>query len=1161
MIAAGAASSTTTTSWPSLTNVKLLLLGVNQSAFSSSQISDMRTMLSGGGTIVVVGEHATYNSGHHANLNSVLASLGANSRLNNATSYDAGCTQTATTVTSNTWTTGTSSMNYAYSSNISVGSGASVLYRGRSGQALAVSEGSVNVLVWSDSNAFGGCSYSSDTQRAWRNLYTGGCTATTWYRDADGDSWGGSTSTSACVAPSGYVARTGDCNDSSASIFPGATEVVADGIDQSCDGREVCYFDTDNDGWRLTTTFSSADADCSDSGEALASEPTLDCNDSVATIYPGATETVGDGVDQSCDGTEVCFVDVDNDGWRLTTTVASSDVDCSDSGEALASEPTLDCNDAVASINPGATEVVGDEVDQTCDGQEVCFNDVDDDGWRLTSTRTSSDADCVDAGEARASEPTLDCDDTDRFTFPGATEVVADGKDQSCDGREVCYNDTDDDGWRLTTTLTSVDADCADTGEALASEPTLDCDDSDRFTFPGATETIADEKDQSCDGREICYVDADGDAWRLDTTTTSSDADCRDSGEASRSIPRLDCDDSDRATYPGATEVIGDGKDQSCDGREDCYADADDDGYRVDTTVSSVDADCLDAGEGLASDPRGDCDDADKATYPGATELVADGKDQSCDGSEICYEDLDLDRYRTSVETISLDADCADSGEALASLAADDCDDADAATYPGAFEVVADEKDQSCDGREICYVDADDDTWRIDVEITSADADCSDSGEGRAVDPDGDCDDDDASVYPGATEVPYDGIDQDCTGEDLCDVDLDGYDADAGSCFGSDCDDDDAAINPAAPEVWYDGIDADCDAASDYDADRDGFDSADYGGEDCDDTDDLINPDVDEVWYDGVDANCDEWSDFDQDGDGFDSADYGGEDCDDLDETVYPGAEELADGIDNDCDGVDETVDSDGDGLPDEIEFDLGTDPTRADSDGDGLWDGDEVGDDLDEPADTDADGVIDALDTDDDGDGLPTRIEVGDPSDPRDSDGDGTPDYLDLDSDDDGFDDEVEGLVDSDRDGTPDYLDLDSDDDSVLDEAELPGDTDKDERADRVDPDDDADGWATLEEESWENQDLDGDGLENYLDPDADGDGTDDVDEGTGDRDCDAIPNVQDSNDFDGPCATANGLSYQSAACPGSDNTGGTAGWLGIMAAWALLLRRRRVA
>jgi hypothetical protein len=72
-----------------------------------------------------------------------------------------------------------------------------------------------------------------------------------------------------------------------------------------------------------------------------------------------------------------------------------------------------------------------------------------------------------------------------------------------------------------------------------------------------------------------------------------------------------------------------------------------------------------------------------------------------------------------------------------------------------------------------------------------------------------DCDDEDATVYPGATEVPYDGIDQDCSGEDLTDVDGDGYDAEV--VGGNDCDDDDPDINPEAIDIAGDGIDQDCD--------------------------------------------------------------------------------------------------------------------------------------------------------------------------------------------------------------------------------------------------------------------------------------------------------------------------------------------------------------
>jgi MYXO-CTERM domain-containing protein len=423
----------------------------------------------------------------------------------------------------------------------------------------------------------------------------------------------------------------------------------------------------------------------------------------------------------------------------------------------------------------------------------------------------------------------------------------------------------------------------------------------------------------------------------------------------------------------------------------------------------------------------------------------------------------------------------------------------------------------------------------------------------------GDCDDDDEDINPDAVEIPYDGIDQDCSGSDLCDVDDDGYDARIGSCSGIDCDDDEGAVNPGADEIWYDGVDQDCDGWSDYDADYDRFDSALYGGDDCDDTDYEINPAAIEAWYDGVDQDCDGLSDYDADKDGFDSSAFGGDDCDDDDATVYPGAPELDDGIDNDCNGFDEDSDADGDGLTYDEEIALGTDPDDADSDGDGISDGDEVGDDPGNPFDTDDDGVIDALDVDDDGDGILTEIERGDGDEPVDTDKDGVADYLDLDSDDDGVPDEIEGNGDTDADGKPDYVDTDSDGDTVLDFDEVDGDTDDDNAVDRVDPDDDGDGWSTEEERSWDNPDIDGDGIENYLDPDSDGDGTPDAEEGFGDVDCDGIPNVQDAADGDGPCANRPPLTYQSGACANSAAAPtGTAALVLALLGLAGLRRRR---
>ncbi len=68
-----------------------------------------------------------------------------------------------------------------------------------------------------------------------------------------------------------------------------------------------------------------------------------------------------------------------------------------------------------------------------------------------------------------------------------------------------------------------------------------------------------------------------------------------------------------------------------------------------------------------------------------------------------------------------------------------------------------------------------------------------------------DCDDSDPAVNPGAEEIPYDGVDNDCDAMTV-DDDLDGD----GYTFDVDCDDENAASYPGAAEVC-DGVQNDCD--------------------------------------------------------------------------------------------------------------------------------------------------------------------------------------------------------------------------------------------------------------------------------------------------------------------------------------------------------------
>ena len=181
-----------------------------------------------------------------------------------------------------------------------------------------------------------------------------------------------------------------------------------------------------------------------------------------------------------------------------------------------------------------------------------------------------------------------------------------------------------------------------------------------------------------------------------------------------------------------------------------------------------------------------------------------------------------------------------------------------------------------------------------------------DSEEPQIVDTDGDgtadsadCDPTDPYTYPGAREVPYDGKDQDCDGEDINDVDGDGYIGTGGD--GDDCNDNNPTVHPGAEEICYNGLDDDCDGTAELpnDCDGDGYQILD----DCNEADASIHPGAEDSWYDGIDSNCDGLNDYDQDMDGEDWSGNGGPDCDDLNPAVNSTADEIWDGYDNDCDG------------------------------------------------------------------------------------------------------------------------------------------------------------------------------------------------------------------------------------------------------------------
>lgn len=269
-----------------------------------------------------------------------------------------------------------------------------------------------------------------------------------------------------------------------------------------------------------------------------------------------------------------------------------------------------DCDDTDASINPDATEVPDNDVDENCDGLKdlTWFEDADEDGFGNPEVMQIGDTAPIGFVDNDA-----DCDDSDEDINPDADEIPDNDIDENCDEVKTYtwYEDSDGDGFGN-----------AESAEIASEQPIdyvdndEDCDDDDELVNPDAVEIKGNDVDENCDGNAEAAICGDGTV---------------DIGE--------ECDD--------GNTVSGDGCNATCDSNETCgngFLDdneACDDGNNI--SGDGCDATCQSdetCGNGVL-DICEECDDGNTTSFDGCSNICKNEEGPS--GETTCDDGIDND--------------------------------------------------------------------------------------------------------------------------------------------------------------------------------------------------------------------------------------------------------------------------------------------------------------------------------------------------------------------------------------------------------------------------------------------------------------------------------------------------------------------------------------
>ena len=517
------------------------------------------------------------------------------------------------------------------------------------------------------------------------------------------------------------------------------------------------------------------------------------------------------------------------------------------------SENDGDCDDTDPSVHPDA--------DEYCDGVDSNCNDIADenpvDGFDYY---LDVDSDGFGAGDVQGAicelpqgyaDNALDCNDGDPEINPEKPEICGDGLDNNCndevDDGPPWYEDADEDGFG---DISSAISQCEQPAGYV--EDNTDCNPTNGQIYPSAPEIAGDGIDQDCDGLDaLPYAGTEQFIYSMGSASTGS-YDCDLYWTATGAISATSCADCTytfdiNLSFDSAASTV----DSSCSSiaADNTYTygfieDYDGNGngallmydaangwqpWIVNGTISGNNTDLVTMAGGTFSYQTGYLDYQYQGGYDsyhwiGNGALLLSDIDRDGFSSDIDCDDNDA----TSTTTLS-DEDC----DSI--LTADDCDDTDSALGSLLADI-------DCDGL-INTEDCEPENFSTASSIQDADCDGTLTAD--------DCDDNDPTRYIGAVDIPYDGTDQDCDGQDaIIDQDSDG------DSSLTDCDDTNPAMYTGATDIPNDGVDQDCsgsDSTVAVDNDGDGEDTM----TDCDDNDPAVYTGAAEILNDGIDQDCD----------------------------------------------------------------------------------------------------------------------------------------------------------------------------------------------------------------------------------------------------------------------------------------------------------------